>query len=101
MATALTLYFESSSSMRVVHCSDNTYCISEMELEPCSVAQGGEARLPYFLGIMQPIGEETQAAFKRLVGPARPGDLFFAAHYDYAHSFHVNSWQEIAHEVLG
>ncbi len=101
LATALTLYFESKPSMRVVHRGDNAYCIALMELEPCFVSQGDKARLPYFLGIMQPIGEETQAKLEQLVGPARPGDLFFAAQYDSAHSFHVNSWPEVAHEVLG
>lgn len=100
-ATALTMYFQLGEIVRVYRRGEQHHLTAVMQLEPHSVLLNANTRLPYYVGIMEPIGGETVAAFRQLTWPAPPGELFLAADFDLGHNFHVNCWPEVAAQILG
>lgn len=99
LASSFNLFFESSQSTRILRRGDRYLHTTIRGLEPCLVPVTANTLVPYFLGVWEPLGMETERAFDNLSGPAAPGDLFFAAHYDVYQTYHVNSWAETANEV--
>jgi len=99
-ATALTLFYCEHQSVRLVRRNKHVLLASVLKFEPHIVPSGAKTDLPYYLGEFEPIGIETQTAFEQLSGPARRGDVLYAADFDLGRAFHVNCWPEVARAVL-
>lgn len=99
LASSFNLFFELNQSVRLLRRGDRYLHTTIRGLEAHPVTVTANTSVPYFLGIWEPMGAETEQAFEQLTGPAAPGDLFFAAQYDVYQSYHVNAWPETAGEI--
>lgn len=98
-ASSFTLYFEIGQSARILRRGERYFHVSITGLEPQVVPITAKMSVPYYLGVWQPLGTETEVAFRQLNGAAAPGEVFFAVDFDAGHTFHVNTWPEMAGEV--
>jgi hypothetical protein len=99
LASSFNLSFDLSQSARILRRGDRFFHTTirglELHMIPITTAQA----VPYFLGVWEPLGADTQAGFARLSGAAAPDALFFASQYDVRQNFHVNCWPETEGEV--
>ena len=70
-----------------------------MEIENQCIPITATTSVPYFFGVWQPMGLETEIAFENLNEVAAPGDIFFAAEFDSQQRYHVNCWPEVTRAV--
>jgi transcriptional regulator with XRE-family HTH domain len=98
-ASSFNLYFEQSQSACILRHGTRYLHTSIIGFEVHWVRIARTMSVPYFLGVWQPLGAETQVIFEHLNGLAAPCDVFFAAEFDANHLYHVNCWPDVAREV--
>ena len=95
-ASTFTLFFKQSPSTCILRHGTRFLNTAIFERERHWIPIAATMNVPYYLGIWQPLGMETQAVFEHLTGFAAPGEIFFAADFDVHHEYHVNCWPEVA-----
>jgi hypothetical protein len=95
-ASSFTLFFKQSPSTCILRHGNRFHTTAIFKRECHWVHMAATMSAPYYLGIWQPLGAETQALFEHLTGVAAPGEIFFAADFDLHHGYHVNCWPEVA-----
>jgi transcriptional regulator with XRE-family HTH domain len=95
-ASTFNLFFKQRPSTFILRHGARFLNTTVFERECHWVHIAANMRVPYYLGIWQPLGSETEAIFERLPGMAAPGEIFFAADFDAHHAYHVNCWPEVA-----
>ncbi len=98
-ASCFTLQCEQNQSACILRHGARYLHTSIMELECHWVHVDATMSVPYYLGIFQPLGAETQVVFDHLSGLAAPREIFFAAEFDADHRYHVNCWPDVARAV--
>ena len=91
-ASSFNLYFEQNEGATIFRYGDRYLYSSVVGLECHWVNMAGSLSLPYYLGMWEPLGAESQVVFEHLRGLAAPGEVYFAAQFDTTHSNHVNCW---------
>ncbi len=97
-ASSFNLYFEQSESAYILRHGTRYLHTSAIGQECHWIHVTATMSVPYYLGVWQPLGAETQVVFEHLNGLATPGDVFFAAEFDTG-QHHVNCWPEVVREL--
>ena len=98
-ASSFSLLFEPTENACILRHGTRYLHTSVMALECHWIRVAATMSVPYYVGIWQPLGAETQVVFEHLNGLATPGNIFFAAEFDTGHLHHVNCWPEVVKEL--